>query len=458
MSSQQNTEARIVEINGKKYCAGLWWHQIVNPSQAKKELRELAKEHQMNLATLYEGMSMLVGFANVHASQRKLFAGSWCLASILMHKIELQSWLGAFDLEDGNVVLVGVSEGRIVPGLDLVTDFEDARRIIEESGRYNQWDRLFITDSRLRMLYEDADYQLEFDERGLKDILTEKKWPSSFRMRPATGGIDPKVMAGGMAVLALGAAWYGWSYYQDMVAEAQLLNQQAQLAQLQQNKKAKEVAEATKLVNERALKPTWPAEPAAQDLLAACRNAALSMPVSVAGWKLEMIECNARSAAGRYGRIEGTTMADFKAAAERLKASKAITGYSVNPGQSRLSANFDLTPRGEELGIPGYSDWSMGWISHFQRYAIAGDLRHRAHPTPKEPEKSLVNILGKEKSVPPPPWWETYEWSFTTDRLNALDLLTPVTGPGLVISKVIITIESPMSWKWTAQGEMHVKQ
>jgi len=465
--SNSNQTARpigqLIQLNGKPFAVGLQWWALTSPAYAKREMHEQANSKGLNLGLVYSGLTLQAGMARVPKPEIKSFHGAWSLAAVLASKLGA-SWFGVFELDDGNFALVAVHDGRIVPGCDLVGDFERVREVVIEmtsistSAQYS-WESIYIADSRLRQYFSQ---NVKTYKDSISDILGgDKKWDSSLKLKSLAGGIDPKIVMAGLAVLLLSLAFAGYRFYEarrlQQEAELALLNEQA----LQGDRQAQEIAQARALVNERAIKPDWPRQPKALEVLESCQKSLARIPLNVAGWNIKEISCGTNSLIARYDRQIGTTMSSFEAAALKLRQSGQVDGYNTMAENGNLRILYtNLAPRGEET-LEKFTNWSMTWLSHFQALDIATTLTPKPHPEPPPPERSLVNLLGQEEAIPPPPWWDTYVWRFTTQGISGIDIVRPLaTAKGFVVQKIIIVpkSDSQIEWGWTLEGEIHVQK
>lgn len=445
--------SRVLQVNGKRFAAGLWWTKIQNITSAKKEMLEIGRAEGQNLGTLYSGLELQAGFVAAPANEVKAFEGAWALASVLATKLG-QSWLGVFDLGDGNFALVAVRDGQIVPGSDAVGDYDTIRLTLGDvASMQSDWGTLYLTDERFVHLFDDA----KISGRSLSDILSDKRWDKKLKLQSLVGGANPALLAAGalaaLAVLGfLGFQWYS-SHQADVELERIQAEDAARLSKQAQDERAKALA----LVDERTVKPHWPAMPPASAVLAACRESMFRMPMGLGGWVLSEITCDANATGATYLRRDGATMLDFQSAAESLRTARGINSFSLLADRATVRLGLPAKPaRGNEQ-LPKYGPWSIAWLSHLQSLNISSELTHAVHPEPPPPERSLVSVLGKEKSVPQPPWWETYTWTITMDGVDIFDVLETSVGPGMVIRKISVNTESPMQWKWVANGETNVQ-
>ncbi|CUJ50881.1 Pilin accessory protein (PilO) [Achromobacter sp. 2789STDY5608633] len=445
--------SRVLQVNGKRFAAGLWWTKIQSIASARKEMLEIGRAEGQNLGTLYSGLDLQAGFVSVPPSEVKAFEGAWALASVLATKLG-QSWLGVFDLGDGNYALVAVRDGQIVPGSDAVGDYDTIRMTLADvASMQSDWGTLYLTDQRFVDLFDGSN----ISARSLSDILSEKRWDKKLKLQTLSGGLSPSVLVVGalVALAVLGTIGYLW--YSRHMESVELERIQAEDAARLSQQARDERAKALALVDERTIKPHWPALPAAADVLTACRQSMFQMPMSLNGWVLSEITCDANATGATYLRRDGATMLDFQTAAEALRKAQGINSFSLLADRATVRLGLPAKPaRGEEK-LPKYGPWSIAWLSHLQKLNIASELTHAVHAEPPPPERSLVSVLGKEKSAPPPPWWETYTWTITMNDVDIFDVLETAVGPGMVIRKISVNTESPMQWKWVANGETNVQ-
>jgi len=469
MSSENQTVrtiGKLLQLNGKKFVTDLQWGSLTSPTTAKREMLEQAKSQKLNLGLVYSGMALQSGMARVPASEVRSFVGAWSLAGVLASKLG-QSWFGVFNLDDGNFALVAVYDGWIVPGCDLVGDFETVRHVVNDMATTSSsasspsnysWERLYISDSRLSRYFDSS---IPVSEQGLDDILgKDKKWDSSLRLKSLAGGVEPKTLLIGTALILAAGGFGGYKYYEHKQFQAELDAAMAGEQAAAGNRRAQEIARAKALVQERAIRPSWPQQPRVGDVLQACRNALGRTPLNVAGWEITEVACGTNTMQARYKRQIGATMESFHAAGEKLRSTSQIDGFNVLAEAGTLRILYtDLKPRGDE-DIEKFSNFSMRWLSHFQSLDISVSLMPKPHPAPPPPERSLVNLLGQENAVAPPPWWDTYTWKFSTQSINGLEILTPLAQmAGLVIQKITVVPQgATMEWNWTLEGEIHVTQ
>jgi len=448
-----NNTARVIEIEGKRFVAGLLWWPIDVGGNQKKEIAQFAQKQDMNLATVHTtAMGVMAGFAKAAPSQIKLYDGAWSLAPILAEKLG-ESWLGVFDLEDGNYVLVAVHEGAIVPGCDMVGDLEYIRSYYNEVSHTHNWDKVYVGDERMASLF---DSDIVNKDLELKQVLSEKRWNKEYKLRSLQRSMDPRLVLAGIALLLVGGALYGWNWYSGQKAAQELARAQmeAQAKRLERADRDREAA--LDLVASLAAKPTWYDEPAAAAVLGSCAAAINQLPLTVAAWKITGASCDGNAVSASYERFAGTTILDFYQAAQALREAGVFSSVNAQADTAEVNVQLQTLPaRGhEELLEEG--GWTRNWIAHFQTLSVDSTLKNIPHPEPPPPDVSIVDLLGPEKAVPEQPWWSTHEWSYQADSVRPEQVLGAVPPAGFVVKSVDLTVEQS-SWKWSAKGEIHVK-
>lgn len=459
MSDQaQNSDlggSRVIEIEGKRFAAGLLWWPLESEATQKKEIAEFAQEEGMNLVTVHSSaMNLMAGFAKAEPAQLKLFDGAWSLASVLATKLG-DSWIGVFDLEDGNCVLVAVSDGAVVPGCDLVGEVSSIREQLLEMSHARQWSEVYISNEELASYFDGV----KVKSIELKDVLSDRKYDRAYRLRPIKQTVDPKIMLAAIGLVLVGGALYGWNWYQGK-KEAQFLEQAQRDAEMQQLMQLDEDRkEALNHVAKLQIKPDWLSEPPAHQIMGRCVEGILQLPLSVAGWTLSNAKCDSKEVVGTYQQFLGSSAFDFSYAAQEHVASGRISavGDSKGDGQLILDLNtvYPVSPRLKEELIDD-KQWQAHWLAHFQWLGMQSTVTERPHQKQEEPAQSIIDLIGLEKATPEPPWWTKYEWSYQSEGIRADRPLKGIAGQGLTVKQVQLNIQGD-TWAWGAQGEVNVR-
>ncbi|EIG6065676.1 type 4b pilus protein PilO2 [Escherichia coli] len=129
----------------------------------------------------------------------------------------------------------------------------------------------------------------------LSTLTGSGKHPAAARLNPVSRGAQFITVS--LIIALLGAAWYGWQYYERWKTE-----QAAQAA-------------AARQVTEERISPPWPGLPETDAFIRGCADIWASLPLSAAGWRYSLAECSTEGDNGNlrasYTNTAGTTVTDF---------------------------------------------------------------------------------------------------------------------------------------------------
>ncbi|EOO2974690.1 type 4b pilus protein PilO2, partial [Escherichia coli] len=129
----------------------------------------------------------------------------------------------------------------------------------------------------------------------LSTLTGSGKHPAAARLNPVSRGAQFITVS--LIITLLGAAWYGWQYYERW-----------------QTEKAAQAAAARQVTEER-ISPPWPGLPETDAFIRGCADIWASLPLSAAGWRYSLAECSTDGDNGNlrasYTNTAGTTVTDF---------------------------------------------------------------------------------------------------------------------------------------------------
>ncbi|HCN5644377.1 TPA: type 4b pilus protein PilO2 [Escherichia coli] len=106
----------------------------------------------------------------------------------------------------------------------------------------------------------------------LSTLTGSGKHPAAARLNPVSRGAQFITVS--LIIALLGAAWYGWQYYERWKTE-----QAAQAA-------------AARQATEERISPPWPGLPETDAFIQGCADIWTSLPLSAAGWRYSLAECS----------------------------------------------------------------------------------------------------------------------------------------------------------------------
>ncbi|MFS3855556.1 type 4b pilus protein PilO2 [Escherichia coli] len=129
----------------------------------------------------------------------------------------------------------------------------------------------------------------------LSTLTGSGKHPAAARLNPVSRGAQFITVS--LIIALLGAAWYGWQYYERWKTE-----QAAQAA-------------AARQATEERISPPWPGLPETDAFIQGCADIWTSLPLSAAGWRYSLAECSTDGGSGNlrasYTNTAGATVTDF---------------------------------------------------------------------------------------------------------------------------------------------------
>lgn len=280
------SDARIIEIGGKRYVVGMTWNSF-SEEKKRRELVDLGPTGS-DWAVIREVSDEVVqaGFCK-QPENVKLPPKTAALAPLIA-SVRIQPWLGIFDLGDGLFWYIAVRDGHtILPDGDAIGDEEFVLKLRDDHAAY------YGTDWN----------EIKGGIEKIEDLIDRAREKPSIVFSLHGGGVPPSVIAGALGVLAIIAAG-GWYMHMKHVSD---MEKQRHLAMLR--------ARAA-MMAKRGVKPAPPkispleTKPMPDDWIASCLNAARGIPVSHGGWNLKSYECRDNSVAVKWVRSEGATVFD----------------------------------------------------------------------------------------------------------------------------------------------------
>ncbi|CAI2154149.1 Pilin accessory protein (PilO) [Serratia marcescens] len=305
---------------------------------------------------------------------------------------------GVFPLSNGQYWFVAVSDGMLSPFGDIVGD--------ETAVRTAASNFLAITSTPASgwIIYAPGGFfpGEETEDKSLSELVDSKVGLRRARLSQTH---DPKVLwLWGIAVVALGAGYVGYSAWEKHQEEARIAAAQAVLMARQQ------MAQQTPADS---LKP-WATQPRFPSMLSACRSVWKAPQISIAGALFITETCDVQGKIIlHYALSNGVTVEDFALRLPALYGSNIHPVFNI-PG-SADDASFALTvpispPEHPEDLLPGNQQ-----IQRLTSYAQRINARLRL----SEMDVSTQLTQGDVQNLP----WRTYSFTFITnippDRLFA---------------------------------------
>ncbi|MEX3242734.1 type 4b pilus protein PilO2 [Serratia quinivorans] len=424
--------------NGRTWLvAGLHWQYL--PLRGRRSMRLRAKEaNATHWAVLPTGdgqaQGTLLGTVTLTDKTRRK-GGRHTLASMALAVLPAlpEACYGVFPLPDGQYWFVAVSDGMLSPFGDIVGD--DAAIRIAVSNF------LQITSAPAAgwTIYAPNGF---FPEQGTEDkalsTLTDNK--VGLRRARLSKTHNPQMLwLWGIAVVALGAGYTGYSTWLANQEEARIAAAQAALMARQQ---LEQQAPADNL------KP-WATQPRFPPMLSACSNVWKDAQISIAGWVFNTATCDAHGKITlHYTLPSGGTVGDFALRLPVLYGSDIQPVFNI-PG-SADDASFALPvslspPEHPEALLPGSQQ-----IQHLTSYAQRINARLRL----SEMDASTQLTQGDVQNLP----WRTYSFTFITDiPPDRLFAPTRFNSSGIRASSITTTLKNNRL-EYTIEGLLYANR
>ncbi len=271
MTNKTENPSRIIEIAGKRWLAGMYWHSFESKptkAQAKEEASYLSNDTAAIGYLDGEPFNLIASRADADAIQSGFAQHSggklgkvYSLAAAVADS-KRQPWLGTFRIDDNLWWYIAVRDGQsILPDGDVIGDEEQIFAARERHSGFDDWN------------YVDGDLD------DLIELVSKVKPIRVIDTSAAPEFMVPAIALGVAVAIALGsyAAWSHYESAQKMKAQEMAL---AKMRAAMMNKKE------VKLIPNPLLSIPMPNEVAT-----ACKDVVNSVPVSSGGWVISSITC-----------------------------------------------------------------------------------------------------------------------------------------------------------------------
>jgi hypothetical protein len=404
------------------------------------EAREIGKQDGMDIVAIRTGQTMIqAGFVK---KSNGIAKGMYSLASSLAGLIQDESWIGAFELPDGQYSLVAVHRGLIVPGCDVIGDKQEIRNFLIEK------------DSQVRGLkFEKVFHPDDFEYRGeqllIDEILAPGRLKKDFALKQLTYGLTRReITTIGVAVLAVGAIALGvqqWFAYQARIEQAEA----ARKAQIEAARLALLRAQTGAETPPQALSHPWASKPSVHDFLVGCQGAINSLPLALGGWEFTSAICTGTTIETVYTRSKGApTFAQFSLAATALFSSPAV----LLEGGERAGLGDQVTlAAGGDDTLLATDDLRRLFLSHMQQMELKPDIAD----VPYVPPATKAALPGQPEPPPPPvPDWTTYTYAFST-TYSPETVFSSFGLDGVRLNEIAVSRGGDSVLTWSFKGEMY---
>ncbi|WNL48555.1 type 4b pilus protein PilO2 (plasmid) [Dyella sp. BiH032] len=439
----------VVQINGKQFVSGLYWHVLTKPQSYVQEAQANGHKLGMDVVAFRKGAGnsrqIQAGFA---PKRNGAFKGTYSWAAAIAGTLG-DDCLAGFKLGEDQYGIVGVLGGIIVPGSDRVLSRDQFTKHFRATEQ-----KIAGTDKRWRRIIAPAEFGVASEELDVTAVLTPKALKKEYQLKSLSrfdfnkDEIKRWTVIGLAVVVILGGGRFGWSKYQaiqqkkkDDIAHAQWL--------LDESKRAKERAEFEK---NNVVPHAWTGQLSPAALAKACMPGMLSTPISGAGWKLTGVGCNTDASTPGVGHIRFSysrptgsisTFVDFQAWALRTFHAKAeAQDKAFNTAAIGLAFKVDGS---DDDAAPSLEDGMSTIVSYMQQRGLS------VEPAPMPPFKPQPDDPN-----PPRQEWSGYTFTVATGDRHKLSIESvPLATTRLTAIEAALDEKAHITWTYT--GAFYVK-
>lgn len=414
MTKHKDTGVASVQIDGKTLFAGLLW-QPPTPKASRSATVHNGKAGGFSMH-LTRQLSSGVQVGYLRAAQS--IENGYSLAEVLARTIELDNWIGVFQLEESRYALVAVHGGAIMAGRDRIGsraeiegEFKATLSLVESAG--GNWSAI----------YAPSDFGLDALEASLGQLISRASFKSAARLKSFEIRVNFWQIAIGVAVIGAGVIFGGfmWLHGHSMSDNAPVSSP----------------------VRIKVAPPhPWKLQASMAAQLDIWDRALVEIPMYVAGWKAGSVKLEQDNVLISYAR-NGLPVKTFLASATRHMHQHV----EVTKGGDEAQISKPLQAKtSEDENILSSSAIILEITSYFQGLNL---------PVPVF-KKLAVSLppakIGQEWKEPD---WQAYEWTMDSD-LSPRALFYGKKFPGMRITSVVLSQEGDHQ-NWKISGIVYAK-
>lgn len=379
-----------IRMSGRDVVAGLLW-QPPQRQYSSGQIRDLARELGSTRYVMRKlsNKQLQVAFEPKGGTS----VGRYSLAAMLSQSVRHANWAGVFALPNGSFVFICVLDGAVMPGTDVVGDFDEIRSRFVETI-----DLISGANQALGVVYAPKLFGEQWQDQPLETLIGKTSFVRSAKVRVIPGNVSRRgalVIGGATAVGGL-AIWYGiWGRKQ---------------FGMRFGSGARRAPPVVTIVDVPPPKPwTHQVEP---DALSRFWIESISeLPVSIAGWTISHLRAEMRLIVCEYTRgADALPMSEFLG----ILGTDAALKISVDDAGAKAVVEKPLKALTAVARAPGYvlSGRALreNWVSDFQRLGDQPPPLESVPPEPptEGPPASTANVRYRWKD----PDWQVFKWTF----------------------------------------------
>ncbi|HBO6993368.1 type 4b pilus protein PilO2 [Pseudomonas aeruginosa] len=438
-----STPVTVTTVNGQSFVSGLFWQPLSKPRAYMQEAREIGKREKMDIVAIRHGSIIQAGFVSKNAGVTK---GMYSLAATLAGALG-ESWLGVFALGGERYALVGVKDGAILPGCDVVGDQEEIREKLQVFSA-------FFTDESDKF-FSPPEFGLSSNELYLDKVLVASSLKKEYRLKQLTFGLTSKEW-GGVGVLAVVALVGAVGFFRWQAAEEKRIREERIRIAEEQRLELERLNEKAKQEQTlQALEHPWAKIAGVDDFWRGCFTQVTKLSLAFNGWVFQSARCSFDKVDVTYSRTGNATVGDFIiGAAPRFPG--AETAFFEEGQAAAVHLPLDMGVGGDE-DLDQLNPLLNRFSSHFQRLGLKPAINEKAT------EEQRQVMPGEDPNDPnapkkPEPFWRTFTFSYESQRAPN-DTLNGLSAPGLRLTEISVNLNfESAQLTWKVDGEIYAQK
>ena len=358
-----------------------------------------------------------------------------------------ESWLGVFALGAERYALVGVKDGAILPGCDIVGDQVE----IQEKLQIFQ---AFFTDENDKF-FSPPEFGFSNNELYLDKVLVASSLKKEYRLKQLTFGLTSKEwgVVGVLGVLALVGAvvFFQWK----AAEEKRIREERIRIAEEQRLELERLNEKAQQEQSLQALEHPWAKMAEVDGFWRVCFAQVTKLPLAFDGWVFQSARCSFDKVDVTYSRTGNATVGDFIiGAAPRFPA--AEPAFFEEGQAAAVHVPLDMGVGGDE-DLEQMNPLLNRFSSHFQRLGLKPVINEKAT------EEQRQVMPGEDPNDPnapkkPEPFWRTFTFSYESPRAPN-ETLSGLAGPGLRLTEISVNLNfESAQLTWKVDGEIYAQK
>lgn len=348
-----------IQEMAKPIAVAMEWHSLTGTKGERQEIAEIAKSSGSKTGCLVADDESGASVLGVSHDQKP---GVACGAAWLAKASAREPLILVEPLNTGKVWICGVKGGTPLQDRDVIIDYENLDEVLQ--GFLQD-----IVDARICSTIDGLEQNFDnVSPQGFAELVANIKQERLTRIQ----GQSPVLVAAIFFGLIGIGAYYGYASWQTTIEQGK---NKIKLQQLSIQDAAKKEAEARRQAELRRqeavalLRDIVLDQPAVEEAVSTVFAAIGPVPATIAGWRLQAIECDPKVCSFQWAREKNGTLASFIAAAQQMSWANPFASGEI----ATTSMDLAMKPREGDLeSLVDSSKFKVALESKLQEVKMIG--------------------------------------------------------------------------------------